>query len=87
MRGQVSSSVSLSNHDFSSPAYRRSRRAYSLQCAFEYIVSLLVADVFLAKLLGSLGIEDSVVGVISSFISLAFMIQLFSIFLYKFIIN
>jgi len=83
MKEKFSCPTHLSNDVYSSQAYRRSRRAYTLQCAFEYIVSLLVADVFLAKLLGSLGIEDSVVGIISSFISLAFMIQLFSIFLYK----
>ena len=69
--------------DFSSPEYKRSRRAYAAQCTFEYLVTLLVADAFLAKLLGSLGIEDSVVGIISSFISLAFTIQILSIFLYK----
>lgn len=53
------------------------------QCTFEYLVSLLVADAFLAKLLNSLGISDAWIGIISSFITMAFMIQLFSIFLVR----
>ncbi len=67
--------------DFSSPSYVRSRRAYILQAAFEYFVALLVADAFLAKLLGSMGFAQSEIGIISSFISLAFVFQLFSLFL------
>ena len=80
-------SLGTLKNDFSTPEYKRSQRAYAAQCTFEYLVTLLVADAFLAKLLGSLGLEDSVVGIISSFISLAFMIQLFSVFLYKWKIN
>ncbi|MBQ8214489.1 MAG: hypothetical protein IJZ80_10800 [Clostridia bacterium] len=80
-------SLETPKKDFSTPEYKRSRKAYAAQCTFEYLVSLLVADAFLAKLLGSLGLEDSVIGIISSFISLAFMIQLLSVFLYKWKIN
>ena len=57
------------------------------QCTFEYLLSLLVTDAFLAKLLGNLGIDDTTVGIISSFITLAFVIQIFSIFLYKLKMN
>ena len=67
--------------NYNSPEYRRSRTAYIAQCAFEYLVTLLVADAFLAKLLSNLGMSDTMVGIISSFASLAFVIQLFSIFL------
>ena len=38
------------------------------QCTFEYFVSLLVADAFLAKLLTEIGMNDFLVGIISSFI-------------------
>lgn len=69
--------------NYSSAAYKRSRGAYTAQCAFEYFVALLVTDVFLAKLLTSIGISDELTGIISSFISLAFIIQLASIFLVK----
>lgn len=69
--------------NYNSPDYKRSRAAYMAQCTFEYFVSILVADAFLAKLLSSIGISDALVGIISSFISLAFVIQLISIFLIR----
>ena len=69
----------MDNQDFASSAFKRSRWAYTIECAFEYFVALLVSDVFLATLLSEMGIEDSVIGVISSLISLAFLFQLFSI--------
>lgn len=68
---------------FNSPEYKRSRNAYTIQCAVEHFVSLLVADAFLAKLLTYLGISDALVGIISSFVTLAFAFQLLSIFLVK----
>lgn len=68
---------------FESADYKRSRRAYTAQCAIEYYVSILVADAFLAKLLTHIGVSDALNGIISSFISLAFMFQLFSIGLVK----
>lgn len=64
---------------FDSGAYKRSRWAYTFECAFEYFISLMVADAFLATLLTAMGLSDAVIGVISSLISLAFLFQLFSI--------
>lgn len=61
------------------PEYKRSRKAYTLQCAFEYFVAILVGDAFLAKLLTAIGISDSLIGIISSFISFAFLFQLFTV--------
>lgn len=69
--------------DFGSKEYIRSRRAYMLQCTVEYFISLLVTDSFLSKLLSSIGVSDSLTGVISSFISLAFVVQLMSVFLVR----
>ena len=66
---------------FETPGYKRSRNAYTLYAMFEYFVALLVADSFLAKLLKSVGFGDGDIGVISSFISLAFVFQLFSLLL------
>ena len=66
---------------FDSPQYKRSRAAYMVECAVEYFISLLVADAFFAKLLTHIGISDAMIGIISSFITLAFIIQLFSILL------
>ena len=67
--------------DFNSPEYKRSRKAYLLESAFEYFIALLVSDAFLAKLLSSIGISDALNGIISSFISLVFITDLFSLFL------
>ncbi len=64
---------------FETLAYRRSRKAYAAQCTFEYLISLLVTDAFLARLLTGIGVSDALTGIISSFVSLSFMIQLFSI--------
>lgn len=68
---------------FSSPEYRRSRVAYVLYALFDYFVGILVADAFLAKLLSAMGFRDSEIGILSSFISLAFVFQLFSLLLTK----
>lgn len=69
--------------DYNSAEYKRSRAAYMAQCTTQYLVSLLVTDAFLAKLLTYIGISDFLTGVISSFISMAFVFQLLSIFLVK----
>jgi F0F1-type ATP synthase assembly protein I len=73
--------------NFNSHDCKRSRRAYILECAFEYFIALMVADAFLATLLTNLGLDDAVIGVISSLISLAFLFQLFSIFVVQHIRN
>lgn len=72
---------------FSSPDYRRSRTAYVMESAFEYFITLLVADSFLAKLLSSIGLSDSLIGVVSSLISLAFLFQLVAIFVVQRVVN
>ncbi len=69
--------------DFNSKEYKRSRSAYMTQSMVEYFVSLLVTDAFLAKVLTHIGISDALVGIISSFITMAFVIQLASIFLVR----
>lgn len=63
--------------------YKQSRKAYIVQCTAEYFITLLVADAFLANLLTSIGISDALTGIISSFISFAFLFQLLSILLVK----
>ena len=69
--------------DFNSVEYKRSRGAYIAQSTVEYFVTLLVTDAFLAKLLNHIGISDHLIGIISSFISMAFIIQLAAIFLVR----
>lgn len=75
------------NDLFDSPSYKRSRVAYHIQCVTEYLVTLLVADAFLAKLLKQIGLSDSTIGIVSSLMSLAFLVQLGTIFLMQHISN
>ena len=72
---------------YDSKDYKRSRSAYIAQCTFEYFVSILVTDAFLAKLLSSMGINDAYVGILSSFITFAFLFQLAALFLVRKIKN
>lgn len=64
-------------------AFKRSRKVYIAQQTFEYFVSLLVTDAFLAKLLTELGLSDFLIGVISSFVTLSFVFQLLSVFVMR----
>ena len=68
---------------YSSPAYKRSRLAYLVECAFEYFVAFLVEDAFLSRLLRSIGFDDAACGLIASVISLAFLFQLVSVFVVR----
>ncbi|MBQ9097833.1 MAG: MFS transporter [Clostridia bacterium] len=72
---------------FDSKDYKRSRNSYLIECAFEYFVALLVSDAFLVKLLQDIGMNDATVGIMASLISLAFVFQLFSIFVVQRISN
>lgn len=67
--------------------YKRTRTAYVWESTFEYFISLLVADSFLAMLLNHLGFSDSMIGIISSLISFAFLFQLLSILVVQKIMN
>ena len=49
---------------------------YILEAGFEYLISILVAGTFLAKITSELGISDNLTGIISSIISLGQMFQL-----------
>ena len=61
---------------YDSKEYKKSRFAYKMECTFEYFVALLVADAYLSSLLSSIGMPDSMVGIVSSIASLAFCFQL-----------
>ncbi len=68
---------------FDSPAYKRTRTAYILQAMFEYFISILVTDAFIAKILEYLGVSEANIGVITTIISLAMAFQLGSLWLSK----
>ena len=61
--------------------YKTSRAMYIIEAALEYLISILFADAFLATLTSSLGMKDSLTGIISSFISLGCVFQLIAMFL------
>ena len=63
------------------PNYVRSRLMYIIEAALEYFISILVAGSYLATLTTHLGMSDSLTGIISSFISLGCLFQLFSVVL------
>ena len=55
------------------------RLMYMFEATLEYFVAILVTGTFLATLTKELGISDSLTGIISSFISLGCLFQLFSV--------
>ncbi|MBR4941695.1 MAG: MFS transporter, partial [Clostridia bacterium] len=61
--------------------YKTSRNLYIVEAALEYFIAIIVGGAFLAKVSTSLGISDSLTGIISSFVSLGCVIQLVSIFM------
>ena len=65
--------------NFDSSEYRRARKSYVTQCTLEHLIVCLVGDAFLAKLLAHLGLSDAMIGVVTTFATLAFVFQLFSI--------
>ena len=69
--------------NYNSPDLVRSRRAYMVQSVTEHFVYLLVTDAYLAKLLAHIGMSDALIGIVSSFVTLAFVFQIMSFFVVK----
>lgn len=63
--------------------YKRGRLMYILEAGLEYLISILVADMYLASLTKELGISDSVTGILSSVISLGCLFQLITTLIHK----
>ena len=59
--------------------YRKSRVLYIISAALEYFISILTGSAYLAKIAGSIGIKDSTVGVLGSFVSLGCAFQIVSL--------
>ena len=68
---------------FESKEYKLARKANVAHCTFEYFITLMIGDAFLATLLSSMGIADSVTGIIASLVSFSFLFQLLSIAIVK----
>ena len=69
--------MKTTDNRYNSAEYKRSRVMYVGYCTFEYFISLLATDAFLAKLLTHMGVSDVAAGLISSFVTLAFLFQTF----------
>ncbi len=63
--------------------YKKSRISYIIEAALEYFISILVTDSFLAALLTKSGVNDAATGIITQLASLAFVAQMFSVFVNK----
>ncbi|MBE6608567.1 MAG: MFS transporter [Ruminococcaceae bacterium] len=61
--------------------YRVSRVLYIIEAAIEYFISILFADSYLAKITTAIGMSDSLIGVLSAFVSLGCGMQIVAIFL------
>ena len=56
---------------------------YIIEAVLEYLISILVADMYLAALNKGLGISDSVTGILSSVISLGCLLQLIATLIHR----
>ena len=65
-----------------SPELKRSRKAFILQAAFEWLIAILIQGTFLAELTGKdgLGFTDAQIGVLNSVISLGCLFQILGSF-------
>lgn len=61
--------------------YKASRFLYILEAAFEYFISLLVTGAYLAKVTDAIGMNDTMTGILTSFVSLGCGFQIIAIFL------
>lgn len=70
----------MSDSIYESKEYKKSANSYNWECAFEYYVSLMVTDSLLATLLTKgVGMSDAMAGIVASFLSLAFLLQLLAV--------
>ena len=68
---------------FSQKDLKRSRTTIIVQSLLEYMVSLLVTGTFLSAILKNIGVSDATSGIVSSFVSLMCVVQIFSGFVVR----
>lgn len=71
----------LVNMEMDQDRYRTSRILYILEAALEYFISILVTGTYLAKITSSIGMNDTLTGILTSFVSLGCGFQMIAIFL------
>lgn len=68
----------MNDENILNKAEKRVQRLFIVEQTFEYFVQILVTGAFLATLLSRNGVPDFIVGIVSSFISLTCIFQIFS---------
>lgn len=63
--------------------YKTSRILYIIEAALEYFISLLVIGAYLAKVTSSIGMSDTLTGILTSFVSLGCGFQIVAVFFVK----
>lgn len=71
------------NSSITEKQQKRNQIAYVFEAGFEYFVSILITDAFLATLLKRTGFTDAQTGIITQMASFALVAQLFSVFIRK----
>ncbi len=61
--------------------YKTTRFLYLLEAAFEYFINLLLAGAYIAKVTSTLGMNDSLTGIVTGIVSLASTFQIVALFL------
>jgi MFS family permease len=61
--------------------YAFSRFLYLIEAGLEYFISLLVTGAYLAKITSAIGINDTLTGILTAFVSLGSAFQMIAIFL------
>ena len=59
--------------------YKSSRVSYIISATLEYFIAILTGTAYLAKIAGSIGISDGMIGVLSSFVALGCAFQIVSL--------
>lgn len=65
---------------FRNDPYKRSRFYHILEAAFEYFISLLTVDAYIARVATAVGMSDSTTGILTAFVSLGCGTQIFALF-------
>lgn len=75
--------MSNENNQLNLSKYKKSRFLTIIEATLEYFVSITVGGIYLARITNDIGINDSLTGILSSFVSLGCCFQIVAIFLSK----
>ena len=73
--------MELVNTQTNKDQYKTSRFLFIIEATLEYFISLLVSGAYLAKVTQAIGLNDTITGILSSFVSLGCGFQIVAIFL------